>query len=126
MTPEQKLKHAVINLAAQFAKKAPPEINETNVDSFYSDIEEVFPDYWDAKEEIRTSGVETDIPCEASRNYESQSVAYQTPDGSWVGYTYWSGGGKFGQPESVKWMNQAYNLSCQEEEKLVIVRTFSR
>jgi hypothetical protein len=47
-------------------------------------------------------------------------------DGSWVGWTYWSGGGKHGEPESISWMSEAYELDVKEEEKLVIVQTFSK
>lgn len=36
------------------------------------------------------------------------------------------GGGKHGEPEAIDWIEHAYNLDCIEEEKLVVVRTFSK
>ena len=48
------------------------------------------------------------------------------PDGSWVGWTYWYGGGKYGEPEAIDWMDDAYDLACTEEEKVVTVRTFTK
>lgn len=80
----------------------------------------------DYKYEMREGAIETGLPCEHSRHYESKSVAAQASDGSWGGWTYWYGGGKHGEPESIDWMNEAYDLDCKEEEKLVVVRTFSK
>lgn len=80
----------------------------------------------DIASEFRSGEVETEIPCDCSRHYESKSVAAKMFDGSWVGWTYWYGGGKHGEPESIDWMSDAYDLDCKEEEKLMIVRTFSK
>lgn len=64
----------------------------------------------DATEEIRSGyDEETDISCEFSRHYEAKSVARKMSDGSWVGWTYWYGGGKHGEPESIDWMDSAYD-----------------
>ena len=70
--------------------------------------------------------VETDISTEWSRHYESNGVASRMPDGSWVGWTYWYGGGKHGEPGAIDWMSEAYDLDVVEEEKIVIVRTFTK
>lgn len=40
--------------------------------------------------------------------------------------TYWHGGGNFGEPEAIDWMSEAYELSCKEVEKVIIVRTFEK
>ena len=80
----------------------------------------------EARSEVRSSGIETGLPCKGSCHYESESVAAKMPDGSWVGWTYWYGGGKYGEPESIDWMDDAYDLDCAEEEKVVTVRTFSK
>lgn len=80
----------------------------------------------DAKEEVRSGEVETDIVCDYSRHYESKSVAAKAPDGTWIGWTYWYGGGKYGEPEAMEWISDAYDLDCVEEEKIVTVRTFSK
>ena len=75
---------------------------------------------------MRIGDVDTDLPTQFSRNYESKEVAKKMNDGSWIGWTYWYGGGKFGEPEAIDWMSSAYELSCQEEEKVIIVRTFNK
>lgn len=77
-------------------------------------------DAWDYIHQFREGYSHvTDIPSPSSRYYESQSVAQQLDDKTWVGYTYWYGGGKHGDPSSMPWMERAYFLSCREEMKLV-------
>jgi hypothetical protein len=125
MTPEQKIKHAIIAKTYEWMKKDLPCINDDNIDELYGELVEN-DDHWDGKNEVRCGEVETDLPCEYSRHYESKSVAAIMPDGSWVGWTYWYGGGKHGEPEEMDWMSDAYDLDCKEEEKLVIVRTFTK
>ena len=52
---------------------------------------------------------DTDIPVtEFSRHYEATSVAKQLLNGKWVGYTYWYGGGKHGEPQAMPWIEDAY------------------
>lgn len=68
---------------------------------------------------------ETSIPTPYSRHYETMSVAKKLQDGRWVGWTYYYGGGKHGEPEAVDWMDKAYFLDSKEEEKVVTVRTFT-
>lgn len=126
MTPQQKLKHAILALAAKWSgEESGAEITAENVDALYDELVER-DEHWDGVSEIRGSGEETGLPCEWSRHYESKSVAAKMPDGSWVGWTYWYGGGKHGEPESIDWMDGAYNLECVEEEKMVTIRTFTK
>ena len=120
MTPEQKIKHALILLAVEESEPLTVPITENNVDELYEDF-----DLGDILYEFRQGEVETNILAPSSRIYESRSVAAKMPDGSWVGWTYWYGGGKHGEPESIDWMEDAYDLNVREEEKMVIVRTFS-
>ncbi len=74
--------------------------------------------------EFRCSGIETKIPREYSRHYESKSVARQLSDDSYVGWTYWYGGGKHGEPETIEWIEDSYNLEVTETEQTIIVREF--
>lgn len=76
--------------------------------------------------EYREGECETDIPPLWSRHYESKSVARQLRDGTWVGWTYWYGGGKHGDPDSIPWIEDSYFLKCTEKQELVTVRTFER
>lgn len=124
MTPEQKLKWAILAKAAEWEKSPAPEYPCENVDELYQKLVDE-GGHWDAKNEVRCGTVETELKCEWSRHYESKAVAMKMPDDSWVGWTYWYGGGKHGQPDTVDWMEYAYDLSCKEEEKTITVQTFS-
>lgn len=127
LTPEQTVKMIILQHIAdsndygyEYAKHTGEELDEL-FDSW-----ELEDDISEAKYEIREGQVETNIPSEYSRHYESQSVAAKAPNGQWVGWTYWYGGGKHGEPEAIDWMEYAYFLDCKEEEKLVVVQTFSK
>ena len=120
MTPIQKIKY----LRVVGAGRELPYPCE-DIDTIYADAEDE-DELWDTLSEVRAGEVETGIPCEYSRHYESYSVAAKLPDGSWVGWTYWYGGGKHGDPESIDWMEDAYDLDCLEEVKLMTVRTFTK
>ena len=124
MTPEQKIKHAILNIIAKWADAPAPDVTAENVDELYEAADESYVQ--EARSDVRSGEEETGLPCDWSRHYESKSVAAKMPDGSWVGWTYWYGGGKYGEPEAIDWMDDAYDLACTEEEKVVIVRTFSK
>lgn len=126
MTPEQKIKHAILLKVAEW-EDDPLSVDVTadNVDALYEEFDDGDGMLYDAANDLRGGEVETDIPCASTRHYESKSVAAQMPDGSWVGWTYWYGGGKHGEPEAIDWMDDAYSLDCVEEEKMVKVRTFT-
>jgi len=127
MTPEQKIKHAILLRAVEMENIKPIDapVTAENVDGLFDESDEGW-ELQDARNEMRSGQVETDIDCEWSRNYESKAVAAQMPDGSWVGWTYWFGGGKHGEPEAIGWMDAAYDLEVTEEEKMVLVRTFKQ
>lgn len=125
MTPEQKLKWAVLLKTAEWDKKELPPITAENVDELYEALEDA-DEHWDGVSEVRGSGIDTGLDCDWSRHYESKAVAAKMPDGSWVGWTYWYGGGKHGEPEAIDWMDKAYDLNCVEEEKVMVVRTLSK
>ena len=126
MTPQQKLKHAILLKAVKFGTITDPgQINADNVDEAYDDLD-VDGDLQDAREEIRCGGTETGLRCDWSRHYESDAVAAQMPVGSWVGWTYWYGGGKHGEPEAMPWIEDAYDLTCEEKQVTVTQRTFTK
>jgi hypothetical protein len=123
MTPEQKIKHIILAKIADWAETPiAAEVTSDNIDDLYDECE----DKWDAIYEVREGTFETNLPCPSSRHYESKSVAAQAPDGSWVGWTYWYGGGKHAEPEAIDWMDEAYDLTVTEEQKMVTVRTFTK
>lgn len=125
MTPEQKLKWAVLAQTAAWSKEPAPEYPCKNVDELYDALVEQGA-HWDGVSGVRCGGIETGLPAEHSRHYESKAVAMQMPDKTWVGWIYWFGGGKYGEPEAIGWMHEAYDVNCAEEEKVVVVRTFSK
>jgi len=127
MTPEQKIKHLIIASIAAREEVDMPVVTAENVDEVFDEFDEKYEDsVQEAKYEIREGEVETGLPCDWSRHYESKSVAARTPNGEWVGWTYWYGGGKHGEPEAIDWIEDAYDLACVEEEKLATVRTFTK
>lgn len=123
MKPEYKLKYAILSLDfAWDEKEIPNNLTEDQIEELWDEAECLT----DAKNEIRCSGISTGLPCESSRHYESEAVAVQCPNGEWVGFTYWSGGGKYGDPDAIDWIEHAYDVECVSEEKLVLVHTFSK
>lgn len=127
-TPEQKIRFLVLAATARMSGNTAPDysaMSGDDIDSAYGQLVEN-DEHWDGKSEVRCGGVATGLKCEWSRHYESDAVAAQLPDGSWVGWTYWYGGGKHGEPEAVDWIHGSYDLTCAEEEKVVTVRTFAR
>jgi len=122
-TPEQKIKWIILELAKeQNCTQYTEVITPKNVDDLYYEVRD---DLCDVKDELREGDFKTDLPCDYSRHYENKAVAAKAPDGTYVGWTYWYGGGKHGEPEAIDWMEYAYNVDCLEEEKLVLVRTFT-
>ncbi|KVP40015.1 hypothetical protein [Burkholderia ubonensis] len=124
MTPEQKLKWAILELAARWAKQELEPVTADNVDQLYDAL--VAEDgHWDAKNEVRCSGVQSgltrSVPYMIARHYDHHEVAARMPDGAWVGWTYWHGGGKHGEPSAVDWMSGAYAVNHRQEPKTIIV-----
>lgn len=123
MTPEQKVKWLILKHLEQYVDGYnAPEYPCEDIDKAYEN--DILKDWYGVANEVRQGDIQTDIPPPYSRHYESMSMASQLPDLSWVGWTYWYGGGKHGEPEAIDWMEDAYDLECHEEEKVVVVRTF--
>lgn len=123
MTAEQKLKHLILIKHAELARDpAPVNVTVDNIDELYDAIEEP----WDARNEVRGGEFATGLQCDFSRHYESKAVARRYLDGSWIGWTYWYGGGKHGEPEAVDWIEYAYDVTVTEEPKTIIHRTFTK
>ena len=129
MTPEQKLKHAMLSIAIDAnSMEFTEELTDANVDLLWNELAANDLQF-DLMEEFRSCGTDTHLPVpynRSARNYESCSVASQMPDGSWVGWTHWYGGGKHSQPSAIPWMDEAYDLNCTEVPTMVMVQTFTR
>lgn len=127
LTPTQLVKKAIVQ-----------RINEQNYDDYRQPIEtaeqiEAAYDlavemdlHWDWENKVREGEVETpEIECEWSRHYESKAVAAKIDD-KYVGWTYWYGGGRHGEPQAIDWMEDAYFLDCKEEQVTVTQRKFTK
>lgn len=126
MTAEQEIKAEIIRSIEKDGKPwCVVGITAENVDDIWEELRETDM-HWDAMSEFRCSGEGTGIPADYSRHYESDSVGRKLSNGKWVGWTYWHGGGKHSDPDSIDWMDSAYFLNVTEEEKMVTVRTFSK
>ena len=127
MTPEQQIKREILlDAADQGDVTISEEITADNVNDLYAEHLVGKQLHWDYQSEFREGQVETGLPSQFSRHYEAKEVARKMRDGTWIGWPYWYGGGKHGEPEAMPWMQHAYELSVTEEEKLVVVRTFAK
>ncbi len=129
MKAEYKIKREIIEKVLSYEKDFTIDFKldtEDNIEKAYKLIVKEGLHY-DCRNEFRESyNEETDIEHDWSRHCEIKSVAKQLNDGSWVGWSYEYGGGKHFECDPNSWMENAYNLSCKEEEKMVIVREFKK
>jgi len=123
ITPLQKVRWLILEKLRKWGRDL-PEITADNIDALWDELRE--DELYDAQEEVRGSGEETSIEARSwSSHYECDEVAAKCPDGTWVGWTYWHGGGKHGEPGEFEWMEDAYDVTLTEEQKMVTVRTFT-
>jgi hypothetical protein len=71
---------------------------------------------------VRCDGEKTGLYRGYSRHYECDEVAAETPYG-WVGWTYWYGGGKYGEPQYLD-INPYDIKVVSEKEVVTVVREF--
>ena len=132
LTPEQKIKALIIYDAYGYGDADITSIgikSAEELEDLYDELKDS-DDFgnamYNAMQELRSSGIETGlIPAINSRHYEIDSNAVKALDGSWVEFPYIHGGGKHSNPEECDWMDYARDIICTEEEKVVLVRTFS-
>lgn len=90
--------------------------------NWYEEKEEECDWYFqDALSDVRCGGIETNIIPESSRHYETKAVATEI-FGQWVGWTYFYGGGKHGEPGSYDWAGNSYLLSVAKEEIVTVIK----
>ena len=124
MNAVQKLKHLIlIRHSAMNSDFALPELTAEHIDALY---DEQHDNLQDARNEVRGGKVNTGLHAPSSRNYEPYEVAAKAPDGSYIGWTYWTGGGKHSNPEEIDFVEYAYDLTVTEETKTVVVQTFTK
>ena len=76
---------------------------------------------------LRESGDECNIPPkEYSRHYEVDYVVKEI-EGKWIGWNYWYGGGKYGEPDTIDWVSDSEFVEVASEDVVTVVkRTFKR
>lgn len=122
MTALQKLKQKLL-FSVLVVNHLDPDVIDREYDKLAED-DQLADGLNDAMSELRCGTAYTNLPCEYSRHYESKAVAAQMADASWVGWTYWYGGGKHGEPEAMDWMEDAYDVTC--EEVMMPVKVFKK
>lgn len=138
MTATQKIKWAILKKAADTVDISPAVLAGLSSEQLAEQIDTLYEAqlvqqdlHYDLENEFRSGQQDTDIepthPFERGLTYyEKKSVAAQMPDGSWVGWIYWFGGGKHSEPEAIDWMSDAYFVNVEEKPVQIIQRTFSR
>lgn len=129
MTAAQKIKREILSYAMEdepSLRGLKIDITDGNIDDLYEKLLVEKGLHSDYEYDFRISGIDTPEMMESyNHNYESKGVAAILFTGEWVGWTFWFGGGKYGDPEEIPWMEEAYDLNCVEKEELIITRQFS-
>lgn len=116
MTAPEKVMQKLVHMVTGTRYDNPAAIREA-----YQRVME--DDLWDAlcdaRGELRYGTEKTGLPCGYSRHYECHAVAAQMLDGSWVGWDCWTGGGKHDEPETIEWVDDAYDVTATEVVKVV-------
>lgn len=117
MTAAEKIKWLILREAGQDI-----EFESEAVNNLFDELNGEDDELQDSIESVRTGGGETNVSAPYSRCYESISKAAKLPDGSWVGWTHWYGGGKHGCPDEIEWINDAYDLELEEEKEVAVIQ----
>lgn len=119
LSPKEKVKWLICDAVCKY-KEQERLPYPCDVNALWSTLQEQCEDdLLNAKEDLRGGGECTGLDSPSSRYYEGTEVAAQLPDGSWVGWTFWHGGGKHGAPWEIEWMSEAYPVACRQETRIV-------
>ncbi len=75
--------------------------------------DELYEAIHDAERDVRGGDYDAELPPPLSRHYESKIVAAKMLDGSYLAWVYWYGGGKHGEPESIPWIEDAFEVEAK-------------
>lgn len=119
LTPSQKLKWTILQspCSGESLVGSTVEITAKYIDELF----EASKDELEMEEE-RGAEYETSLRAPYNRNYECCIRAREAPDGSWIAWPYWYGGGKHGCPEAIPWIEDAFEIESWTE--IQIVRCF--
>lgn len=138
LTPPQKIKWAILTKAIEEGDVSRSALKDVPCETLHTVIDAIYFQHvtnegigYHLEKEFREGQWETDIPPDHALEldllyYEKKSVAAQMPDGTYVGWTYWYGGGKDAEPESISWIPYAYSVTIKDEEVSIVQRTFHK
>jgi hypothetical protein len=115
----------ILNQIYKNIKKVEPDFPYAEGAELTDEQLEEYEDYiQNYTEEFRQSGEDSGIKSENwSRHYECDEVAKVIDNGIAVGWTYWHGGGKHGEPSAIDWIDSAYFVNVAQETKVVNIYT---
>lgn len=129
MTAQDLIKSEII-IGASNCDRVIPDITYENINDIFDELSEdlVWQEaLYDSQNGMRECGQDSNLKCsEYSRHYECEQVVYQVMSGEWISWTYWFGGGKHSDPDSIDWMSDAYLLDVVETEQTIIHRKFTK
>lgn len=122
MTPENKIKREILLSLLKNGDIKEFDINDEKViEELYNSQKNENDNLYEERNEFRHGQFETEVECNWSRHYESKSVGAKMCDGTYVGWTYWYGGGKHGEPEAIDWMDRAYEIKVKSREMVEVL-----
>lgn len=130
MTPQDKLKWRILSAISHIdddpdteflekfkALKLPEQLDEA------WNLAQEWDGWQDLREDFRNQGTRTELQTPWSRHYDCEMHVVQCPDGTWVAFPYWYGGGKHGEPQAIEWItaDEIREVSMREETRVVRV-----
>lgn len=129
LTAPQKCKYLVLVTLNRWRKNEMPEFESgEELDALYKHEEENDDGYFqDARNESRNGTEASDIAVtEHCRHYEIDAHVSELPDGSWVGWWHFYGGGKHGEPDAYDWVGNSFDVKHTSEVVTVTKHHFSK
>lgn len=129
LTAAQKAKYLVLVTLSRW-KKAELPVLETGeqLDELYA-TEEANDDgrFQDARNDTRNGVEAAEISAPSSRNYEVDAHVGELPDGTWVGWWHYYGGGKHSDPDNaIDWIAHAFDVTHKAEVITTTKHTFTK
>lgn len=133
---EERAKEAIDEFRRQFQDAKIVDVNEFDEKLCYQLYKETRYETWigdmdivrEVINEFRESGEEIDNKVQQGRYYCYQDVAKKITGSNdlYLAWTYYFGGGKHAQPETVEWMEDCYLLRCKEVKETRVVKVFEK